>query len=279
MRTVPFFKFSPGGNTTLLFPDTGLSPKEKNCLVSETLSPLHLYAEQAGFVHLSERRMEMAGGEFCCNATRAFGALLALEVLPQHFSRQHLEVTVSGTTAPVTLELRRTEDPWCIHVTARLPLLPPPVCSLLEPGIILVRLPGISHLLLDGSRYSFPEDWQNAAREWWMRFGLHQEAAAGCIWWSGKGTRFNAIPVVQVTAPYSLCRESSCGSGSMALALALRHTGIIPATEEGISVMQPSGIPLELRFGVSSQGKYIAVGGPVRLLARGETFFTYQDHL
>ncbi|MDR3320663.1 MAG: hypothetical protein LBS77_07155 [Desulfovibrio sp.] len=33
--------------------------------------------EQAGFVNLSERRICMAGGAFCVNASRAFGALMA----------------------------------------------------------------------------------------------------------------------------------------------------------------------------------------------------------
>ena len=46
-------------------------------LARQAMRPDSLGAEQAGFVSVEERRLRMAGGEFCVNATRAFGALLA----------------------------------------------------------------------------------------------------------------------------------------------------------------------------------------------------------
>ena len=102
MPALDFSKWSPGGNTTLFFPAAGLDAAR------QAMRPDSLGAEQAGFVAVDERRLRMAGGEFCVNATRAFGALLAFresaspEATLQGIARQKLtnehryEVQVSG---------------------------------------------------------------------------------------------------------------------------------------------------------------------------------------
>ena len=77
MPALTFSKWSPGGNTTLLFPDTGQRPAEQARLASLALDSSMLGGEQAGFVNLPQRKLRMAGGEFCVNASRAVGALLA----------------------------------------------------------------------------------------------------------------------------------------------------------------------------------------------------------
>ena len=77
MPALTFSKWSPGGNTTLLFPDSGQRPAEQARLAALALDPAMLGGEQAGFVHLAQGKLRMAGGEFCVNASRAVGALLA----------------------------------------------------------------------------------------------------------------------------------------------------------------------------------------------------------
>ena len=77
MPALDFSKWSPGGNTTLFFPAAGLDAARQAELARQAMRPDSLGAEQAGFVSVEERRLRMAGGEFCVNATRAFGALLA----------------------------------------------------------------------------------------------------------------------------------------------------------------------------------------------------------
>ena len=171
MRRTTFFKFSPGGNTTLLLVDKNFSPQERAAIAAEVLAPLHLHAEQAGFVDLTIPRLEMAGGEFCLNATRTLGALLALadwEARPAPERPTAVSwrgaAQVSGMPAPVLLEISGD--------AARLPEvdaavfldLPSSVsCETVAPGATLVRLPGIVHLLLDKVRHPFPDDWRAAS--------------------------------------------------------------------------------------------------------------------
>ena len=77
MPTLPFSKWSPGGNTTLLFPSDGLAPALQCRLARQALTESCLGGEQAGFVNIEAQSLRMAGGEFCINASRAVGALLA----------------------------------------------------------------------------------------------------------------------------------------------------------------------------------------------------------
>ena len=96
MPALDFSKWSPGGNTTLFFPAAGLDAARQAELARQAMRPDNLGAEQAGFVSVEERRLRMAGGEFCVNATRAFGALLAFresaspEATLQGIARQKL---------------------------------------------------------------------------------------------------------------------------------------------------------------------------------------------
>ena len=120
MPALDFSKWSPGGNTTLFFPAAGLDAARQAELARQAMRPDSLGAEQAGFVSVEERRLRMAGGEFCVNATRAFGALLAFresaspEATLQGIARQKLanehryEVQVSGWQTPIRLQVRGT---------------------------------------------------------------------------------------------------------------------------------------------------------------------------
>ena len=82
MRVLPFTKYSPCGNTTILVRESSLSPADRARVAAEIIAPGHLEAEQAGYVDTAAPvpRLDMMGGEFCVNATRAFAALLAEEV-------------------------------------------------------------------------------------------------------------------------------------------------------------------------------------------------------
>lgn len=207
MPALDFSKWSPGGNTTLFFPAAGLDAARQAELARQAMRPDSLGAEQAGFVSVEERRLRMAGGEFCVNATRAFGALLAFresaspEATLQGIARQklanehHYEVQVSGWQTPIRLQVRGTSPHW--QVRAELQLLPCPITHP-EQGIHLVRLPGICHLLLDGEVHMQPEDCIAASRMLRRQYGMTGEVASGVIWWGRRGGLLDMLPVVHV---------------------------------------------------------------------------------
>lgn len=300
MRALPFFKLSPGGNPTVLFL-ARLRVEEQALVATECLNALHLDAEQAGFVYPDEMRLRMAGGEFCLNATRCLGLVLALEgrlpLLPsantgfssqQHPKQWRGEAHTSGMPHMVTLHVRRDEHAYDCSVDLPLATSTAELCHDVEPGVVLVRLPGISHLLIDANQHPFPQQWREAAAQWRKRYDLDREDAAGCIWWNPQAVNsqhsgtmapsppaWRCEPVVAVRHPHTVCHESACGSGSLALALTLARQGLLP--QGTATIIQPSNMPIRVCLEEQSNGILARVGGPVRLVARGEAYIGALD--
>lgn len=283
MPALTFSKWSPGGNTTLFFPLEGRSAAEQARLARLALPPQNLGGEQAGFVSPRERRLRMAGGEFCVNASRAFGALLAfnengrglrqaaLEDLAENprctgvAKEYHYEVRVSGWQSPLRLIVRGIFPHWRVEAVLRMPVCP--LQSLAE-GMTLVRLPGIVHVLFNAALHTFPEDCNTAAALLRQRLGLDNEAAVGAVWWRERQGQLDMLPLVHVRDAQTTCLESACGSGALALALSLSRAG----GRRDFSILQPGGSTLDVRMFNEGREALAAVDGPVSLVARGQVW-------
>lgn len=283
MPALTFSKWSPGGNTTLFFPLEGRSAAEQARLARLALDPQHLGGEQAGFVDPQQRRLRMAGGEFCVNASRAFGALLAfsenargprqaaLEGLAVSTcgagpaKEYHYEVRVSGWQSPVRLSVRGDSPHWRVEAALRLPACP---VQSLDEGMTLARLPGITHVLLNAALHPFPEDFETAAALLRQQLGLDGEAAVGVIWWRECQGQLDMLPLVHVRDAQTTCLESACGSGALALALSLSRAG----GRRDFSILQPGGSALDVRLFSEGGEALAAVDGPVSLVARGQVW-------
>lgn len=271
MRALPFTKWSPSGNTTLLFPAESVTGAQQAATASQALMPHLLGGEQAGFCHLRERRLRMAGGEFCVNATRAFGALLALEEertarqagTPHHEEvREHaFEVQVSGWQGPVGVRVRGSLPEWRVAADLELPACP---MQQPAPGVTLVRLPGIAHLLLD-ERHVFPEDFLAASALLRREYELAALPASGVVWWRQVQHQLEMFPVVHVRDAGTTCLENACGSGALALGLRLCPAG----ARRVFTILQPGGEPLEVTVDRQGGAVRATVDGPVRLVAEG----------
>ncbi|MDE7372219.1 MAG: hypothetical protein K2N07_10890 [Desulfovibrio sp.] len=266
MPALTFSKWSSGGNTTLFLHDAGASPQEQAAWARAVLDPEVLGAEQAGSVTLAGRSLRMAGGEFCVNASRAFGALLALCAAPNG-GQWRGEIRVSGWEGPVALTVSGAEPRWDVSARLELPATTRPES---HAGGIVVHLPGISHLLLPLEYDAAPPDLLSRARSTLSAAGLLGEAAAGVIWWQPTPEGARMVPVVHVRDAGTLMTEQACGSGALALALALAENGGL----EQCRLHQPSGSVLEVRLGqTTTDGRITAeISGPVTLLARGRVW-------
>ena len=147
MRSIQFSKWDPSGNTTLFFPQD--TPGNHAALAHGALLQQKLGGEQAGFVDTQNGSLIMAGGEFCVNATRCFGALLDLCALRQgiHFSpsspRAYL-VRVSGWPDSIPLRVTGSLPSWQVEATLLFRSLP---VLQREAGKDLVEFPGIDPIV------------------------------------------------------------------------------------------------------------------------------------
>ncbi len=254
-----YSKWDPCGNTTLFLHEEEKMPAE---LVACALGRDQLDCEQAGYVDTRRQSLRMAGGEFCVNATRALGALLAAHAARAGRPTDHFTVTVSGWPGEIELFVAGGAPSW--RVTAALAFMPSP-SRLLEQGISLVRLPGISHLLVGPD--AFPKQGHvQKAQALLSKYGLLDEPAAGVIWWeAGASDGLRILPVVHVREVGTLFEETSCGSGSLALACLVRELGMA----EMCRVAQPGGDSLDVHFTQSDGRELALVGGRVGFVEQG----------
>ena len=284
---IPFSKWSPCGNITL-FLEQPLPAALHVAACAAVLQPSHLYAEQSGTLDFtaSPPRLTMMGGEFCVNATRAFAALLAsrgylLQAEPRHWRGY---VSVSGAQAPLPVRVTQLDEARFM-AAACLQLAPLPAVELLAPGVSLIRLPGITHLILDTTNHPAPCGDPNAvlrsAATWRELYNLDIEEACGVIWVEQTADHVDQMaitPVVRVRETNSAYIETSCGSGSLAAVLS---RGVLPSCW---TIRQPGGEDLKIVLekkkvkttadtDATSQVQWQAwVEGQVTLLAEGVAY-------
>ena len=272
-----FWKFTPGGSPTILLISEDVSAEKRASVANAVMDPQHIGAEQTGYVRFEEKpRLDMMGGEFCLNATRSFAVLLAEKGLlhpdGDGFSGT---VEVSGVNGDVSVHVCRKAHalPFaepCLHFGQ----LPEPEHF---PGhLTLIRVPGIAHILQEGT-LSCVNDLPAFCERQRRLCGVDGEEATGHLWLSRTATHtvsdaeeLTLQPVVWVRDTNSLCRESACGSGTLACALAMHaECGI-----ERCLVRQPSGHSLSVRMQKTETGWDVWVGGHVRMTACGQTDLT-----
>ncbi|MDO4996505.1 MAG: hypothetical protein Q4E69_04935, partial [Bacilli bacterium] len=67
---IKYIKFTPAGNNTALVINDNYKNNEKK-LINDYILGFDKSIEQVGFISKNEYRLDMAGGEFCGNATRS----------------------------------------------------------------------------------------------------------------------------------------------------------------------------------------------------------------
>jgi len=265
-----FYKLSPGGNTTVLVMDAeDLPPETHPALAATLMDPLHLSAEQVGFVSLEGEtpRLDMMGGEFCGNAARSLAAVLALKGLLDY------EGLISVSGAPEPLAVRVTMNDNTPDAAVSMPVRAAGDCVTdLGPGLALVELDGISHLLLDEDEHSCPAQPLAAAARLREAHNLTDREAVGCVWHSGGLASPSIRPVVWVRETGTTQLETACGSGTIALAQMLARRQGAPAF---CRVLQPSGRHIEARVDYDPETDRFSdawISGAVQLIAKGITY-------
>ena len=285
MHRLSFSKWDPSGNLTLFLPadlPAGLSGRRPD-IARFAMEPDALNAEQAGFVDVGKLSLQMAGNEFCVNATRSFGALAALaqarakgqESTPLDTA---FDVAVSGWPCPVRVAVKGTCPGF--DVEARLCF---DAVRMEEgpDGAVTVHLPGISHRLMPMASHPLPCDLLPQARQLLNGMSLDGREACGAVWWQEQHGELAITPVVYVPGAGTLVAEQACGSATLSLSLAL-------ATSRGqtrFTIRQPSGDSLTVTLEKMAQRSadmigmpgstltaWATVGGTVRLVGEGEIY-------
>jgi diaminopimelate epimerase len=269
-----FLKVNPSGNTTVFVLDP--VPKEQYRKVAGVImQQCNVGAEQVGFICETTHgavRMDMAGGEFCGNASRSFAAWLALKdesgLDVRNFKEVECKIAIQVSGHKGTLEAtlcNLNADNKCLASIS----MPIPEQILHGEGdyfgrYSIVTFEGISHFILWERD---PRDGDiEAAREFLAAQGV--DISSFGIMYYRQETNFMR-PVVYVDGAQTLVWENSCGSGSCALAASLadqQQAGITALT-----LHQPGGdltVHVDWDHGV----KGIVLSGVVEITAIGTAY-------
>lgn len=253
----------PTGNITALVE----SPVEaaKRQAAAAAIMRRHDDVEQVGFLSPAGEdglpALQMAGGEFCGNATMCAAALLSL----QGKNGDTVRLRVSGAKQPVEVKLCRTGDD-----SFRAELQMPPAIEIAERAFAfeglrgklpLVRMEGISHLAVE-SRSPFMKllDDLEAAERAVKAFCAELSAdGLGLLFLEGEGQERRMTPLVYIPGSGTVFWENSCASGSAAVGMYLAAGN---AASAEVSLREPGGV-----LHVASDPAGTRLRGSVRLAA------------
>jgi histidine racemase len=260
----------PGGNDTAIVWDY-VTRSEQGPL-SLDIQQLIPSIEQVMFVEDEEwttkARGQMAGGEFCGNATRSLGYLLL------DGRDGGIEFEVSGASRPLYVLSKNGS------AKAEIPILNNMDCiiPLGDRGEFVAHLEGISFIVTyDDLPYGqFVSSGRDIAerkervRETLKALNLADKAASGMLIVSREENGdLSLMPYVYVRDTNTLYFESACGSGSTAIGLVLaKQTGKSIINQK---IIQPSGMPLYVTV-QRDQNSFLGatVDGPIEVLFDGK---------
>lgn len=245
----------PGGNDTAIVWDD--IAREYQGDISKDIQRQYESIEQVMFVERDggQIRGQMAGGEFCGNATRSLGYLL------MDGKDGEINIVVSGSNKPQTITVKNQ------FAKTSIPILNDLDCVQIDKEGYQVMMDGIAFLIVDKSNFMADIQKQTALDILNSKGLSMRYPASGLIVLDKKSDDLYAIdPYVYVRDTGTLYYETGCGSGSTAVGLMLsKQSG---SSLENIQIQQPSGMNLYVSVERNEREFLSAfVNGPIEILS------------
>ncbi len=254
-KTFNYFRANPCGNITG-FVVAPVYPGYRKAYTDCIMEQIDKDVEQVGFISPAYEgaplRMDMMGGEFCANATRAYGLYSA--GFYDTDGLVDIEVYVSGHegTTDVIADVKNQKA----YVALDAPIGREKL-TIDGKDCTLIKLPGISHLVVEAE-----EDKEFVDKALEVLKKDHKDEAYGVLFFNKE--KLEMIPYVYVEGSETLFREGSCGSGTVAVVNYLEDDIAKLDEDYKISIKNPAG-ELEVFVYEFEDGKKFCVGGKVEL--------------
>lgn len=239
---VEYIKYIPGGNDTALVIKKVFSPEEKKT-INDVILESDKSIEQVGFVEEgNEPEIEMAGGEFCGNATRS-AASYYLKGMPGI-----IKIKVNGKDY-INAGVYENGNAWC-----EIPLYHgEDVIVQKEVGIYQVKMNGmVSIVILEDIAQQYLKDktkLKEVAVQFIEKYNLRDQEAVGVMFLE-KDVKLKIHPVVWVKDVNTIYYESGCGSGTTATAMV---EAFLTNESQKLEIIQPSGLIITAEITIQNQ--------------------------
>ena len=232
---------NPGGNKTAIVFGNNYNKEERKIINTEILRN-NKDVEQVGFISEKENKLEMAGGEFCVNATRC----AIWEYLKGKRGKIRLEV--SGCKNKIIGGINIKKD---VYVKMKINKKNEDIISI-KDEFNIIDLDGILLLVIDekNSKQYIEELKENQKVAMIrlkniMKLVETSKEAVGIILLEKEKSNTKINPVIWVKTVDTLYYETACGSGSLAAAIYINN---INKKSKKIKIMQPSGYSIIIKL-------------------------------
>jgi diaminopimelate epimerase len=237
-KTVNYQIYIPGGNDTGFVLGTNYTQEERK-IINDKIMEKHPNVEQVGFLsQTGQPSLEMAGGEFCGNATRsaAYYFLAGKE--------GKLTLMVNGKDK-ITAGVSSKQEAWC-----EIPLLSKEEAENMviprENGIYQAKMKGMVSIVIPEEQakpyLAHLDTIKEETRKMIYHYGLQNSEAVGVMYLENAQGKIKIHPVVWVNSIDTLFYETACGSGTTATSMVQAYC---QKKSVSLSILQPSGYFIE----------------------------------
>lgn len=248
----------PAGNDQMLI--KGIIDKQNRRAINDEMIRRFPNVEQVSFYEFDKEknigRLELAGGEFCGNATRSLAYLLA------NGKPGTVKLQVSGTKHLLTAGVKKLNTAF-----AQMPITENQFVKKINDKLFRVDLEGITQLVsYENVSERTPNELKNYARTILQEQQLLSSVpAAGVMFFTKNNNEINLQPIVWVRDIETILYETACASGTTAV-------GLCESLEQNndyfkTTVKQPSGQSMTIE--IIKKGKKFKkaiIDGPVTIL-------------
>ena len=234
---------NPGGNQTALVNGCDYSSNQKK-LINKMIMAKYSFVEQVGFLSTKEKRLEMAGGEFCLNATRC----AVYEYCKS--KNEIIELSVSGVNKKI---IGRIFDENKVEIKIDIKKYLKDLIEI-KNDLAYVKIDGILIIIFDkekSKKYirSLKEDEEKAKKEI-KQFMIDEinteEKAIGIMFLEKIEDKLKINPVVWVKDIDTVFYETACGSGSLGTAIYNCYKNKV----NNATIIQPSGNSINIKLNI-----------------------------
>ncbi len=232
---------NPGGNKTALIKGCAYTNNQKK-LINKMIMDKYSQVEQVGFLSNKINRLEMAGGEFCMNATRCAIYEYSKE------NKEKVELSVSGTNKK--LIGRKLNDN---KVEVKLDI-GKNIEELIEAKneFTCVKIDGILIAILDEEKSKKyiqklrenEETTKDELKQLMITEIASEEKAIGIMLLEKESGKIKINPIVWVKEIDTVFYETACGSGSLGIAI----YNYLKNKDKKIELIQPSGYSINIEL-------------------------------
>ena len=231
-KTLQLSILRPGGNDTALI--AGIPPKGLRKKINDGVMRQFPFVEQVGFYGIDPAKkqvlLEMAGGEFCGNATRSLAYLLL------NGKKGKLQIKVSGTKQILSAGVNEP-----LSAYAQMPIKNSfSSVTELNKDLTKVEIEGITHLITNKPKNTPKKDLKTIGRNLLKQYSLLLSSPASGVMFVSTSRGLAIDPIVWVRDIQTLFYETACASGTTAVGL--WRSKCTDKKKLSLTVKQPSGM-------------------------------------